>query len=697
MCRLGVVMKRLILLFFLLCSFGTYSQELALSNNYGGGNTSSKTVQPSNGSDSENSFIKHLDGLSNKRLHKYLNKKGVSQKLIEKGNEYFDKMWYAEAARVFDIVLEKTKTEHTLPLLSKAGDSHYYSGNLEKSYKWYNEIYQLYQEEMQEDTFFKYTQTLKGTGKYRRAAALTKILRQKRDEPLKELKRLGVNTWKGATTVKIKNLGINSKYSDFSPMFHNGSEIVYASAKDSSILTTRRYRWTNQPFLDLYVAKTKNEEGDLFGSKKFSNKINTKFHEASLAFSPDQKTIYFTRNNYGKRLKRGKNGINHLKIYRSQWVDGEWTKAVELPFNSENYSTGHPTISADGKKMYFVSDRPGGFGGTDIYVVDIYENGTYSDPKNLGRTINTEAKEMFPYVTENALYFSSDRAMGFGGLDVYKSDGANEMFSVGINLGKPINSNRDDFSYIIDSTGEKGYFASNRKGGKGDDDIYSFKYTLNRNAINGLVEHMSTRKAIAMANISLIGNDGKLLNEIRTDTTGRYTFTYLNPNTAYMVVAKKEGFASDTLSIETKENEGIEISQYLKELTQFDEDTPVEEIFELNNVYFDFDSYEITSRSAQELDKLIAVLKRNEDLSLKIESHTDAIGSKVYNKYLSERRAKSTRDYIISEGIDPSRILTAVGYGEERLLNNCSDGKPCAPDQHRLNRRSEFIILDKKQ
>ena len=685
-------MKRLILLFFLLCSLGTYAQELVLSNNYGGDTSSSKTVQSSNDGVSQNDFIKHLDGLSNKRLHKYLSKKGISEKLIQKGNEYFDRMWYAEAARIFDIVLEKTEAEHTLQLLSRAGDSHYYSGNLEKSYKWYNELYEMYQDEMQEDTFFKYTQTLKGTGKYRRAAALTKILRQKRDEPLNELKRLEVSTWKGATAVKIRNLSINSKYSDFSPMFHNDSDIVYASAKDSSILTTRRYRWTNQPFLDLYVAKRKNDEGDLFGSKKFSNKINTKFHEASLTFSPDQKTIYFTRNNYGKRLKRGKNGINHLKIYRSRYINGEWTEAEELPFNSEDYSTGHPAVSHDGKKMYFVSDRPGGFGGTDIYVVDIYENGTFSEPKNLGRTINTDAKEMFPYVTENALYFSSNRPMGFGGLDVYKSEGKNDLFSVGINLGKPINSNRDDFSYIIDSTGEKGYFASNRKGGKGDDDIYSFSYTLNLNSISGSVENMSTGEVIKRANISLY-QDGLLVKEASSDNTGKYSFEHLDPTTEYSVVAKKEGFVKDSLSVKTKENIAIKVTQLLKEQKKIPEDRPTVEAFEPNNVYFDFDSYKITSLSAKELDKLITVLKENQDLSLKIESHTDAIGSKAYNKYLSEKRAKATKTYIVSQGIDPSRILSAIGYGEERLLNNCWDGKPCAPNQHRINRRSEFILV----
>jgi len=664
------------------------SQELALSQYDGTSSANPKATDLENSKTAGE--IENFDGSSETERNKQLENKGLADKLIEKGNEYFEKMWYAEAARLFDIVLEQTEAEHTFNLLSKAGDSHYYIGNLEKSYKWYNELYQLYQNEMRDDTFFKYTQTLKGTGKYRRAAALTKIVRQKRGEPLNELEKTNNNTWRGAYTVTIKNLGINSPYSDFSPMFHNGSDIVYSSAKDSSILTTRKYRWTNQPFLDLYISKSKNDEGDLSPPKKFSKNINTKYHEASLAFSPDQKTIYFTRNNYGKRLKRGKNGINHLKIYRSRFVDDEWTKAEELPFNSEDYSTGHPAISPDGKTLYFVSDRPGGFGDTDIYMVDIYENGAFSEPKNLGRTINTDAKEMFPYATENALYFSSNRPMGLGGLDVYKSDGSDGQFSVGINLGMPINSNRDDFSYIVDAVGEKGYFASNRKGGKGDDDIYSFVYTLNLNAISGAVQNRSTGEPIDSASIALYGKNGGLINKTITDTTGAYRFEYLNPTTDYTVVAHKKGFTKDSLSIKTKDNEKVQVSQYLNQII---EEKPVAEVFEPSNVYFGFDSYEITSEYARQLDKLITVLKKNESLSLKIESHTDAIGPEAYNKYLSDKRAKSTRDYIVSQGVDLSRIISAIGFGEERLLNNCSNGQPCAPDDHQLNRRSEFILI----
>ena len=675
----------------MLSSLGIWSQEVSLLQFDKESARSSTNSTPRNSSTSED--FAGLDRLSDRKLTKFVRKSGVAEKLVEKGDEYFNKMWYAEAARIYDIVLEKSEVKHSLNLLSKAGDSHYYSGNLEKSYKWYNELYQLYTDEIPEETFFKYTQTLKGTGKYRRAAALTKLFRQKRNEPLMELKNLGPATWKGVTSVKIKNLDINSKFSDFSPMFYKDSEVVFSSAKDSSVYTTRRYKWNNQPFLDLYVAKPKNEEGDLMKPKKFSKKINTKYHEASMAFSPDKQTIYFTRNNFGKKLKRGKNGINHLKIYRSQWVNGEWTEAEELPFNNDNYSTGHPSISPDGKKMYFVSDRPGGYGGTDIYVVDILGDGRFSEPKNLGRTVNTSAKEMFPYITDNALYFSSNRSMGFGGLDVFKSDYADGYFSVGVNMGEPINSSRDDFSYIVDTSGDKGYFASNRIGGKGDDDIYSFKYTLNLNAISGTVEDAETGEVMNSAKIALLSKDGQLLAETISDENGRFAFKNLDPLTDYGIQTQKEGYSDETLSVATKENNEVEVTQHLKRIKAFEDIKKPIPFFEPNNILFDFDSYAIKQIAANELDKLVAVLKENDNLSLQIASHTDAIGSKAYNKYLSERRAKATRQYIISQGIDPSRILSAVGYGEERLLNDCSDGKHCPPDKHHQNRRSEFTLI----
>ncbi|RDY59819.1 OmpA family protein [Flagellimonas nanhaiensis] len=684
-------MKRLILISLLLISLGIKSQEVTLLD-FSDDETHLTSSNDEGGTAVNNSYIKHLEGLSNRKLMQYVRKKGVTAKLIRMADEYFDKMWYAEAARVYDIVLEKTEADHSYRLLSQAGDSHYYSGNLEKSFKWYHELYETYKNEITEDKFFRYAHALKGTGRYRRAAKLTQLFQEKNGVPSNK-RALAGDDWKGPALVEIKNMAINSKYSDFSPMFHKDSSIVFASAHDSAFITTRRYRWTNQPFLDLYVADAKNEGEDLTNPKKFSKTINTKYHEASVAFSPDEKTIYFTRNNYGKRLKRGKNGINHLKIYRSNFVDGDWTEAVEVPFNSEDYSTGHPSISPDGKKLYFVSDRPGGYGETDIYVVDILDNGNFTEPKNLGRTVNTSKKEMFPYITEDALYFSSNRSMGMGGLDIYKADHAEGIFGVGINLGEPINSNRDDFSYIIDTRGEKGYFASNRKGGRGDDDIYSFKYLQNLNAISGVIEDVTNGETVADAQVLLFDKDKIQVAEARTSADGKFVFKELMPKSKYTIRTVKKGYFEANSPVMTKSNVGVEITQSIKPLEEIIvEDKGILKL-ETETIYFDFDRFNIRPEAARELDKLVAVMTEYKNMVIKIESHTDAIGKKAYNQYLSDKRAKSTRAYLISKGIDPSRIESAIGYGEERLLNNCSDGNRCPRSKHQENRRSEFIIV----
>ena len=685
-------MKRLILILFLTFAFGLNAQAVSFSH-FEDEELFRDVETSQSAPTSQSAFLRKLEGLNSRQLSKFISKKGITEKLIKQADEFFDKMWYAEAARIYDIVLEKSEAKHTFDLLSKAGDSHYYSGNLEKSYKWYHELYETFKDQISEEKLFKYAHTLKGTGRYRRAAKLTKLFMQKKGLTLNELAKDNIE-WDSPALVEIKNMAINSKYSDFSPMFHNESEVVFASAHDSSFLTTRRYRWNNQPYLDLYVAKADAENEDLKSPKKFSSKINTKYHEASVAFSPDQQTIYFTRNNYGKRLKRGKNGVNHLKIYQSKLIDGEWTKATELPFNSENHSNGHPSVSQDGKHLYFVSDRPGGFGSTDIYVVDILENGKYSEPKNLGRTVNTSKKEMFPFITNNALYFSSDRNMGLGGLDIYKSDHIDGVFSVGINLGEPINSNRDDFSYIIEQSGEKGYFASNRKGGKGDDDIYSFKRILNLNAISGVIEDEATGEVIADADISLFDKDNVRVADLRSQPDGSFIFKNLRPASRYTIKTVKKGYFDESSSVITKNNENVAITQSLKKLEEIiAEDKGVLKL-EVETIYFDFDKFNIKQQAAHELDKLVAVMHEYPKMVIKIESHTDAIGSKSYNKYLSDKRANSTKDYIIAHGIDPGRIQSATGYGEERLLNNCSDGTRCSRTKHSENRRSEFIIVN---
>jgi outer membrane protein OmpA-like peptidoglycan-associated protein len=632
-------------------------------------------------------------------------------KLVQRADEYFNKMWYAEAAKLYEQALTKDKANYSFETLQKAGDAHYFNTNMEQAHKWYTILYDNYEKEMSADNIFKYAHSLKGTGNYGRSKRLMRLYNRKlKDESASSPALISGfqrneavldNILNMPKQFEVKNLAVNSEYSEFAPMFHNEDEIVFASAMDSSFFHTRRYKWNNQPYLDLYTAKLNEESSELKNALKFSKKINTKYHEAAVTFSPDNETMYFTRNNYGKKLRRDKKGINHLKIYRSQKIDGEWTEATEVSFNSDEYSTGHPALSKDGKQLYFVSDMPGSIGETDIFVVDVLDDGSFSEPKNLGPEINTEQKEMFPFINDKKLYFSSNGHVGLGGLDVYEvAFGEEDGFLEVRNLGAPVNSNKDDFSYIVNEETQKGFFASNRAGGKGDDDIYSFKKLMieeipeNLNAIAGVVTEMVTGDVMPRALVELLDENNIKLKEIETSEDGSFIFEDLDSNTKYTLRTVKGTYFEDTREATTKDNETVNVDVSLRKLNEMIAVEDGIRKLKTEMIHFNFDKSFIRKDAAEELDKLVSVMNEYPEMVIKIESHTDSRGSAVYNKYLSDKRAKSTRDYIIAKGIDESRIESATGYGEERLLNNCNGRIPCREEQHYLNRRSEFIIVN---
>ncbi len=647
--------------------------------------------------------------LFSKATRNFLAKDPPNNKLLQKADTYFDKMWYAEAAELYEMVLGNNHDNYTYEIIQKAGDSHYFNTNMERAFHWYDILYNKYKDQISAENIFKYAHSLKGTGKYARAKRLMRIYDKRlkkegalyrpedpRTSPKEMILDNILNTEQDYT---VKNLATNSEYSDFSPMFYNEDELVFSSAMDSSFFSTRRYKWNNQPYLDLYVAKVNQESQEVKDAIKFSKKINTKYHEASVTFSPDNKTMYFTRNNYGKKLKRDENGVNHLKIYRSKKIDGEWTEATELSFNSDNYSTGHPALSADGKQLYFVSDMPGSIGETDLFVVDVLADGSFSEPRNLGPEINTERKEMFPFINDKKLYFSSNGHVGLGGLDIYEVafDDENGFLEVR-NMGKPVNSKKDDFSYIVNEETQKGFFASNRRGGKGDDDIYSFSRLIpeeiNENAIAGVVTEIVTGDVMPEALVTLLDENNIKLKEVVSDENGNFVFEDLDSNTKYTIKTTKGTFSDQMLEVSTKENEVINVAVTMKKLEELIVMEEGIKKLKLDMIFFDFDKSYIRPDAALELDKLLAVMNENPSMVIKIESHTDSRGKNEYNKYLSDKRAKSTRAYLISKGIDPKRIESAIGYGEERLLNECDGTVRCSSEKHQLNRRSEFIIVN---
>ncbi|MET1258528.1 OmpA family protein [Flagellimonas sp. DF-77] len=635
------------------------------------------------------------ENLSKKERRKLLKQKDVKSKLIKKADEYYDKMWYAEAAKYYDLALAEDQKNPSKELLKHAGDSHYFVGNMEKAYHWYDLLYKNHGDSFSENDYFKYVHTLKGTGRKQRAKRILRAFNKADfgDDSMKE------TLLEKKSDIIVKNLAVNSKYSDFAPMYQNDGKVVFSSAADSGFFSTKRYKWNNQPFLDLYEANRNEDSGELSNAKKLTKKVNTKYHEAAVAFSSDGNTMYFTRNNFGKRLKRSKKNINHLKIYVSKKVDGEWQEADEVPFNGDNFSTGHPALSPDGKQLYFVSDRPGSIGGTDLYVVDLLEDGSYSEPRNLGASINTNKKEMFPYVTENAIYFSSNRSSGIGGLDVYKASYVGNAIATPENLGAPINSTRDDFSYIVDEVEGTGYFASNRKGGKGDDDIYAFKgvepeapVVEKTSAITGIVTDVLTEATMPNSVVALYDNNNEKIAETLTAEDGSFSFENLSPETDYVVRTSISDYLEDQQQVNTEQRESIDLTVPLKRI---DDMIVVEDgVKKLKTeiIYFDFDSANIRQDASKELDKLVAVWEKYPNMVIKIESHTDSRGPSAYNDYLSDKRAKATKAYLVSRGIDASKIASAIGYGEQYPINDCKGGPGCDRTKHQQNRRSEFII-----
>ncbi|MGI9551476.1 MAG: OmpA family protein, partial [Aurantibacter sp.] len=632
-------------------------------------------------------------------------------KLIQKADHYFNKMWYAEAAELYEQALLKGDKYHSKDIIQKVADAHYYNTNMEKAYEWYNILYENYGKELSSDNLFKYAHSLKGTGKYGRSKRLMRLYNKKvKNNPSLANSSLTDGALPNEVVLDnilatkenfdIKNLAINSEYSDFSPMFYDSTQIVFSSAMDSSFFNTRRYKWNDQPYLDLYVAKINEESQDLRDAIKFSKKINTKYHEASVTFSADNSTMYFTRNNYGKKLKRDKNGVNHLKIYMSKKVGDEWTEAIELPFNSDVYSTGHPALSPDGKQLYFVSDMPGSIGGTDIFVVEVLDSNNFSEPRNLGPEINTDKREMFPFFNGKKLYFSSDGHTGLGGLDVFEASYAEEEgFQAAKNVGQPVNSNKDDFSYIVDEETQKGFFASNRKGGKGDDDIYSFERLVleevpeNLNAIAGVVTELVTGELMPQALVMLLDENNIKLKEVVTGDDGSFVFEDLDSNTKYTIKTQKGEYFDDETEVATRDNELINTEVSMKRLEELIAVEDGIKKLKTEMIHFDFDKSYIRPDAALELDKMIEVMNEYPEMVIRIESHTDSRGTRAYNEYLSDKRAKSSRDYLIEKGIAPDRIESATGYGEERLLNECNGRVRCTEQAHHLNRRSEFIIV----
>ncbi|SEB54933.1 Outer membrane protein OmpA [Tenacibaculum sp. MAR_2009_124] len=604
-------------------------------------------------------------------------------------DRYFKEFAYSKSAELYQQLYDKG--DQSYQVISRLADSYYFTSSYTKAEGSYKKLMEQYEGIASPEHFFRYAQVLKSNGNVAESDKwLLKLKNLKGDDS--RVLALEANkqyfseyTNRPKTYVNIHNLAINTKYSDFGS-FVDGGYLYFSSTRADSE-NKKLYKWNNQPYLNIYKSEEQRlQEGgslDVGASEKIES-LSSKFHESNAIISKDGTTLYFTRDNASGDIEK----TAKLKIYRAKkQYDDTWGAIEELPFNSDDYSSGHPSLSADEGALYFVSDMPGGYGGTDLYQVSISEDGIFGEPENLGKTINTEGREMFPYIgSNNRLYFASDGHLGLGALDIFESKLEGLGYGEPVNLGAPINGPLDDFSFIIDKDRKAGYFSSNREGGKGDDDIYSFRIYQCKEAISGVVSENKTGTPISGVSVRLIDDKGEPISEQITSSDGGYSFTEIDCERKYIVVASKPEYLQNQLEQTT-----LDIDKKQLQANIALESLIVEDQIVINPIYFDFNLESIRADAEYELEHIVSVMKSYPEMIIRIESHTDSRGTSAYNKSLSQRRANSTRDYIVSRGISLNRIESAVGYGERQLLNNC--GEDCTEEEHEQNRRSYFFIV----
>lgn len=682
---------------------------------------------------------------------------------LQRAKRLFERTYYSEAIPLYESIL---KSNRSLEVVKNLADSYYYTNDYANAQRNYRFLIARFAENLDGEYYFRYAQTLKASGIYDEA---NKVMRdyflktnnQKAIENLEKENLILENISALGNRFESKNMPINTPNSEFGAVKY-GDKLVFSAVIRKPYTFEKVYKWNNESYLDLMSVALKSPKIDSI--RKFAVELATPLHESNAVFTKNGKIVYFTRNN-SKDGVRAKNEqkVSVLQIFRAELVDGKWRNIIALPFNSDNYSVEHPALSNDEKTLYFASDMPGSLGSFDIYSVAILGS-DYGTPKNLGSTINTDKKEQFPFISkDNKLYFSSNGHAGYGFMDVFVSEIKNGDFKKPVNIGLPVNSGYDDFSFVIDSDSQQGYFASNRKGGKGADDIYEISEIqplVVENCmqyISGTITDVDTQLPLANAKVILQDTKNKEIESIITSADGRFSFTvdceknytvlaskemYTNAskflklykdrkkvNDASMALKSAESIKKEELAaIELKKKEAKLLAEkQKKEAAILAEKAKVEKeaaakkaiadtekqkkekiaaivaaekdivkdkerlLIKTDPIYFDYDLWYIRKESKPILNRVIELMKKYPEMVVEIGSHTDNRGNDKYNLDLSSKRATSTREYFISQGIPAKRIF-AKGYGETVQIIKCNPSESCTEEQHELNRRSEFVI-----
>ncbi|WP_299551942.1 OmpA family protein [Seonamhaeicola sp.] len=603
----------------------------------------------------------------------------------KRANKLFEMRAYTQAAELYE-----TK-ERNQEVLQNLADSYYYNTSLQKAIKTYRELFVEYGDSIDIEYHFRYAQALKGVKNYKEA---DKHLSRYYNKPVNTLAFIKTTEKTTPHNFELKQIENEGSSSDFGLTFYGNNKVAFASARNTE---NPSYSWNELPYLDLYSA-TLTDGNALKDVEPFSDAINTDSHESNAVFTKDSKTMYFNRTNT-TRKKTDEDRIAHIKIYKAELVDGQWTNVTALPFTSNSYSTEHPALSKDEKTLYFASDMPGTYGSFDIYKVAINEDGTYGEPENLGDTVNTKHREQFPFISEfNVLYFSSIGHQGYGGLDVFRSNMVNGSFDRPVNLGPTINSHLDDFAYVIREKDNRGYVSSNRTG---YDRLFGFareENPLTKYQVEGIVQDLNSKALLAGSLVTLFDESDTVIQDTIVGDDAYYIFK-IEPNKKYKVRGTRKAYIPQDVEFSTDSKGKVQHNIYLSLESFADAEERIKETekgdvqVKLDKIYFDFDKSHIREDAAVTLNVLVDLMKKYPSMEVEVSAHTDARGPDQYNLDLSKRRAASTLEYLVSQGIDRNR-LKSIGYGEMQPLNKCVKEGICDDSEYDINRRCEFTILN---
>lgn len=724
----------------------------------------------------------------------------ISQNIKQNiADKHYALLSYEKCAPMYAELAEKKNA--STDVVRKAAISYNKLNITQKAENYYRQL--ITNPDAQPIDYYNYAQTLLSNGKYREAEEQMKKFYDYSNINTVAKRYYKVNPnyegefKKDSLKFIIKLVdGLNSSESDFSPVYYNQKkELVFTTNRENHGPNNNEFAWDNTNFLDLYKARIDTAKQTAEKSERFDKSLKTQYHDGPIAFSPDGKTMLLSRSNYydDKIQKSSSNTIN-IQLYYATKNNDNWGELKPFPYNNKDYNFGQACFAPDGKTIYFVSDMQGSYGNTDIWETT-FDGANFTYPKNLGQEVNTEGREMFPFIDDdNLLLFASDGHVGLGGLDIHlaKLMGSEAVYIT--NAGYPINTNYDDFGFIYDSNTLKGFFTSNRTGGKGKDDIYAVKLKepfLQKKILKGKVIDETSKDPIPFASINITDDKGNVIETLKADDKG--DFSALIPKDANIqTLTKKEGYNSNQsntlayndipkdpitiplnkqdfrldglvldantnkpldgvkvsildavtnkdamikltddkgdfkINLNDKKNEehikyvihiekaGYESKDIIVEKTRAEMDAnPIIKVTEklatpnssnntgddfmaIEPIYFDLDKSDIRPDAQEKLDKLVQTLSTRKDIKIEISSSTDCRATNAYNMALSQRRANSTAQYLISKGINKNRIKLSW-TGENNLSTNCpcepTNESSCTEEQHQLNRKSNFKVI----